>query len=50
MIYLLSVTSVPSVANVFFGPNAQVYPFIGTLFFCPQFLTFIRRRRIKFWF
>jgi len=35
MIYIFSVTSVPSVANVFFVPNAQLRPFIETLFFCP---------------
>jgi hypothetical protein len=56
MIYLLSVTSVPSVANVFFEPNAQLRPFIERRSFSAPpdivydlgvlFWTFIRRRRI----
>ena len=37
MIYLLSVSSVFSVANVFFVPNAHLRPLIGTLFFCVSF-------------
>jgi hypothetical protein len=34
MSYLLSVTSVLSVANAFFVPNAQVRPYMETQFFC----------------
>jgi hypothetical protein len=32
--YIFSVSSVTSVANVFFVPNAQLRPIVETLFFC----------------
>jgi hypothetical protein len=35
MTYLFSVFSVPSVANIFFVPNAQLRPFIEGTLFCP---------------
>jgi len=35
--YIFSVLSVPSVADIFFNPNAHLRPIMGTLFFAPSF-------------